>query len=62
MAITFSMTSRDTVKKTMNVRLNIEGQTKLVKLKENEDETENLRAWCRALKTFEDEIKEKNGK
>lgn len=61
MAITFSMTSRDVTKKTMNVRLNIEGRTKLVKLKDFEDETENLRSWCRALKAFEDEIKEQNG-
>ena len=62
MAITFSVTSRDLTKKTMNVRLNIEGRTKLVKLQDFENETENLRAWCRSLKTFEDEIKEQNGK
>ena len=62
MARSFLVTSRDVVGKTMNVRLNIDGETKLVKLKDYEDETENLRAWCRALKTFEDEIKEKNGK
>lgn len=62
MAIAFSMSSRDESKKTMSVLLNIEGRKKTVRLKDYEDETENLRAWCRALKTFEDELEAQNGK
>lgn len=53
----FKIISRDGGKKTQRIELELEGRKKAVTIKDHGDETENLRAFCRELKKFEDTLK-----
>lgn len=56
-----SFLSRNVSKKTMRVSFDIDGVKKTVVMQDLDNETENLRSWCRELKKFEDEIGGING-
>lgn len=48
--------SKDGQRETQQIELELEGRKKLVTIRDYGNETENLRATCRALKSFEDEL------
>lgn len=57
MAKAFEVISKDEGKETIKVKVEFNGKTKTVDIKDYKDEAENFRAMCRELHTFEKELK-----
>lgn len=62
MARGFAVTMDDKVNKELTVRINLDGKTKDVKISTQQDDREQFRAICRAIKAYEDELKPKGEK
>jgi len=52
----FNVLTKDKQKKTQQIEIELNGVKKVLTIKDYGDETENLRAYCRELKKFEDTL------